>query len=290
MENENYRPYPSIGQSVLILLILLGTGIACVPLMFAKSWLSPEVIQFLSYVTVFGLTFLVVHRLRRRQSGRTDYRFGLINWRVPLLLALGSVAVLFGVVTPLGELIPVSANTQKMITEAAGQTGVVTLILFVFLAPLLEELVFRGVMLDGLLRSHKPVTAIAFASLLFGIAHFNEVQFVTGLVLGAFLGWVYYRTGSVGACIVVHLAANLYGFVLRFFIDPESDLDFGRSLFEMWGWTTTLIVIIGSWIVLVAAVLLLKREFDRFAIPFGLIVPESPTSSGTEIPGSPDSP
>ena len=263
MESTHYKPYPNIGHSILILLILALTGILAFPLSLAKGWIGEAPAMLLTYAATFGIAFWILHTIRRRVSGRTDYRFGLVHWKVPLLLALGSVALLLGVATPLMELIPLTEYTRNMIAEAAGHSGPATFVMFVLLAPLFEELIFRGVMLDGLLRTNKPVTAIAVSSLLFGIAHFNELQLVTGLVLGTFLGWVYYRTRSVGACIVVHLAANLSGYIMRLFVDPETEMDLDQSLFEMWGVLPAAIAIVGSCVVFAVAVFLLKREFDR---------------------------
>lgn len=43
----------------------------------------------------------------------------------------------------------------------------------VIAAPVLEELIFRGMMLEGLLKKYSPVTSIIISSILFGVAHLN---------------------------------------------------------------------------------------------------------------------
>jgi hypothetical protein len=73
------------------------------------------------------------------------------------------------------------------------------------------------IMLDGLLKRYKPVTSIIISSLLFGFVHLNPWQFVTGFVFGSFLGWVYFRSGSIAACILIHMSANFSGYLCRLF-------------------------------------------------------------------------
>jgi membrane protease YdiL (CAAX protease family) len=77
------------------------------------------------------------------------------------------------------------------------------------LAPLLEEVLFRGA-IQGILMRHfgKPWPAIIVASLIFGIFHWNPIQAVYATLLGMVLGWIYYRTGSLLSVIVGHVLNN----------------------------------------------------------------------------------
>lgn len=83
--------------------------------------------------------------------------------------------------------------------------GVITMSL---LAPLLEEVFFRGAIQGYLLKRYKPWVAILSASLVFGIFHMNPVQVVYATLLGIVLGWIYYRTGSLLSVIVGHVLNN----------------------------------------------------------------------------------
>lgn len=80
------------------------------------------------------------------------------------------------------------------------------------LAPICEELLFRGVLLRGLLRNYRPAVAIAQSALLFGIIHFNPAQSVGAFFIGLVLGWCYYQTRSLGLCICLHGLNNLLAF------------------------------------------------------------------------------
>lgn len=77
------------------------------------------------------------------------------------------------------------------------------------LAPLLEEVLFRGAIQGALMRFFgRPWPAIVVAALIFGIFHWNPMQVVYATLLGVIFGWIYYRTGSLLSVIVGHVLNN----------------------------------------------------------------------------------
>lgn len=82
------------------------------------------------------------------------------------------------------------------------------------LAPILEEIIFRGIILRGMLQNgSSPVSAIIISALLFGIAHLNPWQFFGAGFLGAVFGFVYYRTKSLWLCMFLHALNNTLAFI-----------------------------------------------------------------------------
>lgn len=77
------------------------------------------------------------------------------------------------------------------------------------LAPILEELLFRGA-IQGLLQANgqRPWVSIIVASLIFGVVHLNPAQIPFAFLLGMMFGWLYYRTGSLLPGIVGHILNN----------------------------------------------------------------------------------
>ena len=76
-------------------------------------------------------------------------------------------------------------------------------------APLVEEMVFRGAIQGYLMRRcSNPWTAIVVSALVFGVIHMNPVQVVYATLLGLVLGWIYYRTRSLLPVIVGHVLNN----------------------------------------------------------------------------------
>ena len=77
------------------------------------------------------------------------------------------------------------------------------------LAPILEEVMFRGAIQGYLTRKlGNPWLAMAIAALVFGVYHMNPVQVVYASMFGFILGWMYYRTGSLMLVIVGHVLNN----------------------------------------------------------------------------------
>jgi hypothetical protein len=91
------------------------------------------------------------------------------------------------------------------------------------LAPVCEELVFRGAVLRSLLRwaGHHWV-AIAISALLFALVHANPAQMPHAFVIGLLLGWLYYRTDSVVPGVVYHWVNNSIAYVVyNLYPDPS---------------------------------------------------------------------
>ena len=78
----------------------------------------------------------------------------------------------------------------------------------VIIAPIVEEVIFRGVIMSGFSRNYHPAVAIFFSALLFALFHLNPWQFAATFALGLILGYIRIRTGSVIACIAGHAIHN----------------------------------------------------------------------------------
>ena len=83
------------------------------------------------------------------------------------------------------------------------------------LAPLCEELVFRGAILRALLRwTPRHWVAITISALLFALIHANPAQMPHAFLIGLLLGWLYYRTDSIVPGMVYHWVNNSVAYVL----------------------------------------------------------------------------
>ena len=94
-------------------------------------------------------------------------------------------------------------------TFRAMSRNVFGIISIAIMAPLVEELLFRGAIQGYMLRKGmKPLNAILIASAIFGIVHMNPIQVPFAFAIGLIFGWLYYRTGSVVPGIVGHFINN----------------------------------------------------------------------------------
>ena len=84
----------------------------------------------------------------------------------------------------------------------------------VVLAPALEELLFRGILLRRAERVAGMQPAVLVSALLFGLYHGNLSQGITAAAAGLALGYAYVRTDALLVSVVMHAAANAAAFLL----------------------------------------------------------------------------
>ena len=94
------------------------------------------------------------------------------------------------------------------------------------LAPLAEELVFRGAILRALLRwKQNPWVGIVISAFLFALIHMNPAQMPHAFLIGLLLGWMYYRTDSIIPGVVYHWVNNSVAYVMyNLYPDPDMTL------------------------------------------------------------------
>ena len=118
----------------------------------------------------------------------------------PWMVLFWTVVASLGALIPsiwLQEMLPELPNFAEKSLESimSDRLGYVVVGL---LAPLVEELVFRGAVLRSLLRwHHNHWVAIAISALLFALTHMNPAQMPHAFLIGMLLGWMYYRTDSI---------------------------------------------------------------------------------------------
>lgn len=124
-------------------------------------------------------------------------------WTIPTALAVVyAVSVLHDMV--------VHPRQQDIIGEFPHTTvGVVLFVLLaVIIAPLFEEIFFRGFLFRALASSWGWLPGAAVSAAVFGIAHAQPDVFIPLFTLGLVLAWVYKRTGSLWTSISLHALFN----------------------------------------------------------------------------------
>lgn len=106
-------------------------------------------------------------------------------------------------------------------------------VVIALLAPLAEEVVFRGAILRTLLgwsapqssntQHPSPLVPIIVSALLFSLVHMNPAQMPYAFLAGLLLGWMYWRTGSILPGIAYHWANNSVAYVI-YQIFPDKDM------------------------------------------------------------------
>ena len=128
------------------------------------------------------------------------------------------------------------------------------------LAPLAEELVFRGAILRALLQwCSKPWVGIALSALFFAVAHMNPAQFPHAFLIGLLLGWMYYRTDSIIPGIVYHWINNSVAYVM-YNLYPNPDI----TLTDLFGSERTVLMAVGfSLLIFLPALFQLNGRLEK---------------------------
>jgi membrane protease YdiL (CAAX protease family) len=83
-----------------------------------------------------------------------------------------------------------------------------SVIALVVMAPITEELFFRGFVLRGFRLRYTKKKAIVLSALLFAITHATPNQFLSAFAIGLFLAWIVLETGSLWPALFVHAVGN----------------------------------------------------------------------------------
>lgn len=75
-------------------------------------------------------------------------------------------------------------------------------------APIVEELIFRGLILHGFRKNYNGFVSVVMSALLFALFHLNPWQFPATFILGLLLGWIMLRTNNIILAILGHSINN----------------------------------------------------------------------------------
>lgn len=161
-----------------------------------------------------------------------------------ILLVPGTQLFCNYIVSFLAALFPSWMEFYEKLLESAGLDTNITLLMFfysVILAPIAEELIFRGVTMRIARRAFPFWAANLLQAFLFGAYHMNMIQGCYAFCLGLVLGYICEKGGSIYLSIFLHFLFNLWGTVISQY------LDFGNSIaaFYIFLFVSIVLIIIG---------------------------------------------
>ena len=164
-------------------------------------------------------TLALVANYKGLGSLRRDFGLGFERADLAWVLAGVGLAVVAGVlVLPITELAGLKDSSQEVVKtfeQSAGVAEKIGVALGVVLvAPLAEELLFRGVLLRSLLRRTSPTVAVNATAVVFALVHvlgdLGTGYYVPAfLLLGIVSGWRAVSTGRIGQSVCLHAGFNL---------------------------------------------------------------------------------
>ncbi|MBR2972207.1 MAG: CPBP family intramembrane metalloprotease [Clostridia bacterium] len=182
---------------------------------FATSGIWPVVISsVVQYILAFPIFLLIL--MGTRKSQRTEMT-SLSLSDFTLLFFIGQTFMFAG--NLIGNMINsffgalIGKLPENGIATAINETPLWVIVIFmVILGPIVEELMFRKIIIDRL-SVYGDRVAIIFSAVSFGLMHGNLYQFFYAAMLGALLGYVYAKTRKVKYTVYMHMIINFLGSV-----------------------------------------------------------------------------
>jgi membrane protease YdiL (CAAX protease family) len=189
---------------------------------FHAAWLdTTAVIVAIANASAFTLVLLFgVSRARRpavQILALKPFKAAVV---APLLLALSGLMIL---VSELDNLLRRTAGSPEAFDEAIfslARGGFAAAVALLIIAPVTEELLFRGLLLSGFARNYGARPAILYSALFFAAIHLNPYQFAGVFAAGLLLGWLRIATGSVWPGVIGHCANNA-GIMIIMRVNPD---------------------------------------------------------------------
>lgn len=178
---------------------------------------------------------------------------------------------------------PVNNRVLEMVADA----NVWVLLLYVvILAPIMEEFIFRKLIIDRTVQYGQAV-AVVVSGVMFGLFHGNLNQFLYATTMGMFLAFLYVKTGNVKITIGIHMIVNLMGGLVSTLLlkaihyeelaelvynggTPAQLLRFYQTYLP--GWIVYLLYMVAILAIVVTGIILLIVFWKRFTLEEGEIV------------------
>lgn len=227
---ESPEPAPAILDVLLIGAITVAVAFAAAPglarwvirlIEQAGIEVEPFPLPVLLLLTIqeglmaigIGLVALIGRRLRPKGLGL----LGLGGWWMLAWLGLGIAIIPFRLAVGVLAYLATGGSLQDFMVGGTSDFviigypllgGIPVLFLVGVIAPIVEEVVFRGVLYTWLRRHGGVIAATVISSALFGLVHANIAQGVAAFIMAVVLALAYEHTRSLWVPIVMHIANN----------------------------------------------------------------------------------
>jgi len=224
---ENGKKYRAVMIRIGIVMILflrLFNALSIVAAIFGEicsgimpehaAYIAASVASMISYILSFvvpSLIFILMMRKHERVKPRFAFR---MQWRDLALLPF--VLLITFTFSFLNNLITGGIWISSLVEDAQTMEpyAMILMVISVAVIPaLVEELLFRGCILQALLPYGQGV-AILTSSVLFGLMHQNPLQLLYTTVCGLVLGYAYVRTRSIWCSVLMHFVNNLFSVLM----------------------------------------------------------------------------
>ena len=222
----------TFGKILLLLIIYYVMQILCaIPIMvnvvmkelkdgnMDKTYINNFVYSNMMYALIPAIIIsLFIYFLMYRKNAKNliaRCNFKMISFAEVMniiVIITGASMVIGGISYYFSKYFPSYEQTSQSIQ--AGEQTLLGIIVVVILAPIFEEILFRGIILSEIRENLNIILAVVLQGVAFGIYHMNLFQGLYAGVLGIILGFICVRVNSLTGSIVGHITFNLTGSLL----------------------------------------------------------------------------
>jgi membrane protease YdiL (CAAX protease family) len=158
---------------------------------------------------------------------------GPLNVPVLIILALSVnfiLELILSLMQQIGFFHELFESYEQVAELITGGEFVISLVTIGIIAPVFEEILFRGLVFGELRKVSKLPLAIVLQALIFGIYHMNVIQGSYAFLLGILLGFVYYRSSTIIAPVIIHITINSSSLIMTEFLTEAQYEQFGLPI------------------------------------------------------------
>lgn len=175
--------------------------------------------ELLIYVVLILLFFIIYSLLWKRDGNEINTEVNFNDSIISIIAGAGVSGVSYLWVVLAGQIPALQKSIDAMNVgnkNIAGGSMLGAFLIAVISAPIIEELLFRGIVFKAVRKISPAWAAILISSVLFGIYHMNIVQAVYAAFMGAVAGIIYEKKNNLLFPVLVHFANNLIAAVQGF--------------------------------------------------------------------------
>lgn len=196
--------------------MVMGLGAEVYKLM-NSDWFSLAGYNLLAYSVAVPAMMLVMRRVPEMRIEPKKMRISKLLMFFVLCMGSGYIFNMVGNIINLFLALMTGRSIYSMtpISDMMLDMSLITALYIGVLGPIIEEYIFRGLLLNRM-RPLGERAAIIFSALMFGVLHGNLSQFLYASSIGLVLGYVASKTGRIFYSSILHIMVNSYSVFLSF--------------------------------------------------------------------------
>ena len=214
-----------LGVLIVLEIILVMISIA---LGFKEGSTNYKILENIEEPIIDMILIFIMYKIYKKESDN-DYPV-VTKWMKKEYLIIGALIILFLAplpdyfVTLLEKVFPhINDIYEETFTSAINNLNIiVNFVTICIFAPILEEIMCRGLILNRLLSKNKVWVSIFITALIFGVLHMNWSQGISAFLAGILLCYVYVKTRNIKVCILGHALNNIFALTFMYInISPK---------------------------------------------------------------------